>query len=201
MKDNGVLTTFSNTKQYGRIPFNQSHVNMNEDRQDARLPAVQWFGEYLLFFLKLFSLQRAGLLRLVKPLVFLSSWIQDFSVSKTPVTNYSKRFFVLESQSGNCCNYHVCVQQPSDYRVRLNKINIGMILPFYAQTILRLKSKQWCPHAYAKYSMHAMPAWLRECSINTSPLQRHVRRQLHLHCWQLSRDVNPDQKHPQRLQT
>lgn len=41
MKDDGVVATFSNTKQYGRIPYNQSNVNMNEDRQDARLPAVQ----------------------------------------------------------------------------------------------------------------------------------------------------------------
>lgn len=41
MKDDGVLTTSCNTKQYRRIPFNQSHVNMYEGRQDARLPAVQ----------------------------------------------------------------------------------------------------------------------------------------------------------------
>lgn len=85
-----------------------------------------------------------------------------------------------------------CSAVPSDYRARLNEINIGMILPFYAQTILQLKSKQRCLHAYSKCSVHAMLTWLRECSINTAPLQQHVRSLLHLHCLQLGREVNSD---------
>lgn len=52
-----------------------------------------------------------------------------------------------------------CSAVPGDYRARLNEINIGMILPFYAQTILQLKSKQRFPHAYAKFSVHAMLSW------------------------------------------
>lgn len=85
-----------------------------------------------------------------------------------------------------------CSAVPGDYRARLNEINIGMILPFYAQTILQLKSKQRFPHAYAKFSVHAMLSWLRECSVNTAPLQQHVRSLLYSHCLQLSGEVNAE---------
>lgn len=63
-----------NIKQYRCIPFNQLHVNMYEGRKDASLPVVLCFGEYLLFFMKLFGFQRALLRSWVKLLLFLNSW-------------------------------------------------------------------------------------------------------------------------------
>lgn len=85
-----------------------------------------------------------------------------------------------------------CSALPGDYRARLKEINIDMILPFYTQTTLQLKSKQWFPHAYAKSSVHAMLTRLRECSVNTVPPQQHVRSLLHLHCLQLGKEGNAE---------